>query len=291
MDPFIIFSIIIPLAPLLVSLFIYFYNAVEHKNSQHYKQTAQAYHSVRFNKGTHGEYRIYKALKTYEDSGAKFLFNVYVPSNEKFTEIDVIMISHHGIFVFESKNYSGWIFGGINQKTWVQTFPNHRGGSDKYKFYNPVMQNLTHVNFLQDYLDKDIPLKSVIVFANSCTFKVVNNMADLDKNTRIVKLHTLPSTMDELYLSSEVRLSDAEINDLYEQLFTLTQISENTKSEHTKYVEAVKNEPPRNTYGVQMFCPLCGHKIVMRTAKHGANAGQNFYGCSNYPNCKYTRNI
>ena len=40
-----------------------------------------------------------------------------------------------------------------------------------------------------------------------------------------------------------------------------------------------------------LVCPNCGGDLVLRTAKKGANIGSQFYGCSNYPNCKYTRNI
>lgn len=40
-----------------------------------------------------------------------------------------------------------------------------------------------------------------------------------------------------------------------------------------------------------LVCPKCGGELVVRTAKRGTNAGSQFYGCSNYPNCKYTRNI
>lgn len=40
-----------------------------------------------------------------------------------------------------------------------------------------------------------------------------------------------------------------------------------------------------------LVCPSCGGELVLRTAKKGSNAGSQFYGCSNYPNCKYTRNI
>ncbi|MCR5805469.1 MAG: topoisomerase DNA-binding C4 zinc finger domain-containing protein [Oscillospiraceae bacterium] len=37
-----------------------------------------------------------------------------------------------------------------------------------------------------------------------------------------------------------------------------------------------------------MICPRCGGRLVLRTAKSGANAGNSFYGCSNFPKCRYT---
>ena len=35
-------------------------------------------------------------------------------------------------------------------------------------------------------------------------------------------------------------------------------------------------------------CPRCGNPMVRRVAKRGANAGQAFYGCSRYPDCRGT---
>ncbi|WP_351124795.1 topoisomerase DNA-binding C4 zinc finger domain-containing protein [Shewanella sp. T24-MNA-CIBAN-0130] len=39
------------------------------------------------------------------------------------------------------------------------------------------------------------------------------------------------------------------------------------------------------------FCPKCGSKMALRTAKNGAHAGNKFWGCSKYPKCKGLLNI
>ncbi len=39
-----------------------------------------------------------------------------------------------------------------------------------------------------------------------------------------------------------------------------------------------------------VLCPTCGASMVKRTAKRGANAGNTFWGCSNYPKCRGVRN-
>ena len=68
-----------------------------------------------FDKGKLGEYLTYKYLRSAEKNGAKFLFNIYIPKDEgETTETDMLMICSKGLFVFESKNYSGWIFGSEN---------------------------------------------------------------------------------------------------------------------------------------------------------------------------------
>ncbi len=92
----------------------------------------------------------------------KTLHNIYIPYINKTSEIDVLLIHEKGIFVIESKNYSGWIFGSAGQKQWTQML----NKQTKYRFYNPIMQNDTHIKALSDYLriDKEI-IKSFIVFS------------------------------------------------------------------------------------------------------------------------------
>lgn len=135
----------------------------EYKNGSYYQITKLPYHSVKHDIGRYGEYLTYKYLKQFESNGAKFLFNVYIPKeNGETTEIDVLMICSNGIFVFESKNYSGWIFGSESQKNWYQTLPSGRGRSHKEHFYNPIMQNRSHIKYLKAFLNKEIPMYSAM---------------------------------------------------------------------------------------------------------------------------------
>ena len=66
----------------------------------------------------------------------------------------------------------------------------------------------------------------------------------------------------------------------------ITQPIEENYSTQNTVVENIKSDQTDT-----LICPNCGGKLVLRTAKRGANIGSQFYGCSNYPNCKYTRNI
>lgn len=78
------------------------------------------------------------------------------------------MISETGIYVFESKNYSGWIFGDENTKFWTQSLK----GGKKFRFYNPIWQNKSHISILKEYLDlEDKVFKSYIVFSERCELK------------------------------------------------------------------------------------------------------------------------
>lgn len=106
--------------------------------------------------GRHGERLTANELnfaRLFGYSG-KVLRNVYVPKdNGETSEIDVVFITRKGIFVIESKNYSGWIFGDEKSRYWTAMLPNR----EKNKFYNPIMQNRSHIKWLGEYLKEDIP--------------------------------------------------------------------------------------------------------------------------------------
>lgn len=131
-------------------------------------------------KGRYGERRIARRLegKTFPSGmlGASgplgtCVRNVYAPLPDgAFSEVDVALVNEKGLFVIESKNYSGWIFGSEAQKMWTQTFPSGR----KERFYNPVRQNAGHIKALRAALGNDVPMFSVVVFSSRCELKKVH---------------------------------------------------------------------------------------------------------------------
>ena len=88
------------------------------RKTEYYRQTQKTPFTFLSDKGSYGEYLTYKGLKSYEKSGAKFLFNCYLPTQDgKTSEIDVMMIHTSGIYVFESKNYSGYSLGSVSSSS------------------------------------------------------------------------------------------------------------------------------------------------------------------------------
>jgi hypothetical protein len=84
------------------------------------------------------------------------------------TQIDHILISRFGVFVIETKNFSGWLFANANHATWTQVFI-HK----KFQFQNPIFQNMRHVEAVKNALDFLHPstVKSVVVFTGDAEFK------------------------------------------------------------------------------------------------------------------------
>ena len=98
--------------------------------------------------GRYGEMLTERELNIVQLFGrkGKVLRNVYLPKkNGETSEVDVIFITQKGIFVIESKNYSGWIFGDEKNQKWTAMLPNRQ----KNQFYNPILQNKTHVKWMR----------------------------------------------------------------------------------------------------------------------------------------------
>ena len=97
------------------------------------------------------------------------LHNLYIPySNGKTSQIDILFINKKGIFVIESKNYSGWIFGSESDMYWTVC-----DRSKKWKMYNPILQNNGHINTINYHL-RGIPCFSVVIFSERCELKKIN---------------------------------------------------------------------------------------------------------------------
>ena len=117
---------------------------INYDKSNYKKESGNNYFGVMRDKGKYGEYLSFNKLEKIKGEH-RILTNVYLPKgNGETTEVDLIYIHETGIYVLESKNYSGWIFGDEKSKYWMQTLQNGK----KEKFYNPIFQNNTHIKYL-----------------------------------------------------------------------------------------------------------------------------------------------
>ncbi len=237
--------------------------------------------------GARGEKLTERELKWVKLFGreGKILKNVYIPKdNGETSEIDVLYITQKGIFVFESKNYSGWIFGDEKSRYWTATLPNKQ----KNKFYNPIMQNKTHLKWLRNYVGEQIPLFSIIVFSERCELKKVDVEST---DVRVIKRDATYFNVKQIWESSEDVLSGEEVQDVYTKLALLTNVDETIKQQH---VENIEKKFKLNASGKEeemiiekRYCPRCNSELVLRTAKRGDNQGKQFWGCKAFPKCRY----
>jgi hypothetical protein len=119
-------------------------------------------------KGWVGEGIINLALKLFLDKRVYHLVkNVTLPCDDGTTQIDHVVVSRFGIFVIETKNMRGWIFGTDRDATWTQKFPH-----SSYKFPNPVRQNDKHIAVMAELLGLPVQaFQSVVMFVGDGKLK------------------------------------------------------------------------------------------------------------------------
>ena len=158
--------------------------------------------------------------------------NVTLPTEDSTTQIDHIIVSKYGLFVVETKNMKGWIFGSENNAEWTQQIFKH-----KNKFQNPLRQNYRHTKVLEEILGL-MPNKifSVIVFVGESKFKTVmpDNVTYAGGYIKYIKSKTEP-----LFGEFEVEDIIKKIKDyrLDPGLKTHKRHIENLKSQHSPKID------------------------------------------------------
>ena len=116
-------------------------------------------------KGIIGEaiVRIIIGKNSIDSKAPKFVINnlVLESANGRTSQIDHVVINQNGVFVIETKNYSGRIYGNDSQINWTQVL---NYGRVKNHFYNPIKQNYTHICVIQELLKQKVEIFSVVVF-------------------------------------------------------------------------------------------------------------------------------
>lgn len=277
-------------------------------------------------KGHIGEKRVHKRLLSLGETYHVF-HDVYLKKEDgTTTQLDHIVVNRTGIFVIETKNYTGWIFGNERQRNWTQMIY-----KNKQTFYNPVLQNRTHVKALKRLLQLENHVHSIIVFSNSATlkFKEPFTTASVINTTQLKK--TILNYRDVVFSNGEVTAFKEKLTDV---ISTINENKREIKRQHIKQVKEAANITPRkkttprkNTSklldtkvkkngeivenstvedGVVAtveaeplsnqsleqskteikLCPNCRNKLIEKRGKYGK-----FYGCAGYPKCRYTEKI
>ena len=212
-----------------ISLLSRFIQTKKYRKSSYHRATGVSFLEAHNNKGRYGEYQICQTLDTC--AGYKrLLVNIYLPlENGKHTEIDVVMLNETGIFVIESKNYGGWIFGDENSRMWTQVFNNHC----KHEFLNPIRQNMGHLKATQKVLAKlrinNNMFHSYIVFGKRCN---LDNIQYNPLKASVINLAQLPYYIELARLSPKGVLIQKDIDKAYKLLACYANPDDSIKAEH-----------------------------------------------------------
>ena len=209
-----------------------------------------------------GENKVKKVLGSSKEN-KKYVFNDYLFFDDcKVVQIDHIVVTPAGVFVIETKNLSGNIFGDDMQNNWLQSLSR---GKMRTPFYSPVKQNKSHIVSLNKILPSETPTYSVVVFVSAnidnvkseyaCTLKDLKGIIKCKKkNLSIQSIKNVVKCLNKYKASGSMLLS---------------QRSEKTRETQNKLANNI--------------CPLCNSDLILKR-----NGKESYYVCKNVE-CDYVR--
>ena len=222
-------------------------------------------------KGYFGELGVRIILKRLNKEEFEVLHNIMLMIDGKTTQIDHIIVARSGVFVVETKNYKGWIFGSEHSKYWTQTIY-----KSKQRFQNPIHQNFGHIKYLEHFLpDYSGPFFSIISFSMRGTLKKIDVESEAIHVIHSVQIPTVIKSKTVFGMSS---------NSVRRVVEMIREADVKDKRIAKKHVQTIKLKQQIKVEKVlQGLCPKCGNELQERRSKYGV-----FNGCSQYPKCRYT---
>lgn len=200
------------------------------------------------------------------------LHNVTLNTPDGTTQIDHVFLSRYGIFVLETKNMSGWIFGSEKQAHWTQKIYKHT-----FRFQNPLRQNYKHLKAIEATLGLNPEhLHSVVSFVGGSTFKT-EMPANVTQGIGFIRY--IKSFQHPVF-------SEAEVNAMLRALQAGRRAP--TLATRREHVQSLNR---RSDLTAERQCPKCGSALLVRTVKSGAKAGHQFWGCSEFPRCRTMQSL
>lgn len=256
-------------------------------------------------KGWLGEKLVEHGLKKLDGNEYHIFHDLYLPrpDGQGTTQIDHLVVSRFGLFVIETKNYQGWIFGSEKQRQWTQNIY-----KVKHKFQNPLQQNALHINALIKLLELEKSVfHNLIFFVGDCTLKtelpanvmtrglvgfIKKHQDDLLDSTQVE--HCLCKIEPLATIGNKREVAKQHVKHLKQRQHTAakTTAAKSPTAIHTFMPkastqapeEAVETKPTASTSPPD--CPKCSQPMVERVTKQGTHKGRRFWGCSQFPKCR-----
>ena len=219
-------------------------------------------------KGWFGEKAVSAILATLPKEEYQIINNVMLKTDVGTSQVDHVVVSIYGIFVIETKNYKGWITGTEYANQWVKNMY-----GKKYPFRNPIKQNYGHVKALESMLQ--LPYETfipIVVFS-------VNAELNVKTYSPVVYTTRLAKTIRK---HEDIKIQREDLDKIVSLILNSNVNSKEMRKQHVQGIQAkLEKEKQSVSLGI---CPKCGGTLKERSGKRGS-----FYGCGNYPKCRYTR--
>lgn len=227
-------------------------------------------------KGVDGEHRVHASLcKHLTKNDYKILRDVTLPVGDGTTQIDHVIVSRFGVFVVETKNMKGWIFGGASQRKWTQSLRGY-----KSQFQNPLHQNHKHVQTIRELLGLETrKVMNIVVFAGTA----------IPKTQMPENVVWGTGSLVALILSKRTELiSDENVSNLTKKIEE-SRLSANIVTNY-RHVAHLKKKHAARKESAKLrsieVCPICRSGLVGRI---DPLSGEQFLGCVRHPQCKGRR--
>lgn len=241
------------------------------------------YNSAR-QKGKRGEMRVFSILSQLSDE-YNILNDLVLRTDKGTTQIDHVVVSKYGVFTIETKNYRGEIYGDDKRQKWTQlivtkvTYAKKRWKTYTYvtknNFYNPVKQSLGHAFRIKEllYAFPHVKIVPIVAFTGDAI------LSNIDTRHHVVYKENLPEIIDRY---KTICLTDNDVQAIIDILGNNNIREFLSDRQHVKNIRAAARKANKTINAG--ICPKCGGQLVKRRGKYGS-----FYGCSNYPKCKFTK--
>ncbi len=220
-------------------------------------------------KGKAGEKRVASILDKLPKEKYTTINDLIIKDENGLHQIDHLIVSTYGIFIIETKNYKGIIYGNEFEDYWTQNIYGNR-----CKFKNPIHQNYGHFKTVETLLkDKyDIPIFPIVAFSSNGKLRV--------KATKSTVLYINEIKRHIESISVEEKISIEDMKSILNILDSAKTSGVQAKKEQVAEAKQKKQETEQKiAIGI---CPRCGGNLVERNGKYGP-----FIGCSNFPKCKF----
>ena len=193
--------------------------------------------------------------------------NVMLPSGQGTTQIDHILVSPNAVFLIETKDFNGWVFGSPGQKQWTQSYAAGRWSrkagikSKRFEYYNPLWQNEGHAKSLVRLGIVDRwRLRPIVIFVGDSDMKTADKFLPFDEHEKIASKNkkwrmrgVVCMSLKELHRYIEFSINASASSDLtHQQMEAIREkIRENeilmTAESHAKHVDFVQSVKELNS--------------------------------------------
>lgn len=200
-----------------------------------FRAISRANHSQRRARSTGaiGESKVDRCLRKFKGKEFARAKDIMLPARGKTSQIDNILISRHGIFVIETKNYTGTVKGKEHHQNWTHIPPGRSKAGRE--FYNPIKQNEGHITALRHLMYKsfpNIPFHNIVVFSDDCRIPGIPG---------VVKMSSLQDALRQR-MHGAPSLSETDVSAIKNIIESMNIKDKSERSQHITYAQSVADD-------------------------------------------------